>query len=374
MEQSPGQSDIKTGKTVKIIVTGGAGFIGSSFLLKCVQAFPEHTFINVDALTYAGNPFNLSLIADAENYAFEHVDITSLPMLQGIFSKWAPDAVIHFAAESHVDRSLVGPAAFVQTNIIGTFNLLECCRDHWLSGKKNPLPGKSGQPLYYYRFHHVSTDEVFGSLGDDGQFTETTPYDPSSPYSASKAGSDHLVRAYQRSYNLNTSMTNCSNNYGPRHFPEKLIPLMILNALEDNPLPVYGKGENVRDWLYVDDHADAIWEVFSKAPSGQTYNVGGDCEMRNVDVVEMICDLVEAKTGKSNRRDLITFVTDRPGHDFRYAMDIRKISTELGWKPKETFASGLEKTVQWYLDNAAWVKNVRSGAYRSWLETNYAAR
>lgn len=363
---------------MKIIVTGGAGFIGSSFLLKCVGKFPEHTFINVDALTYAGNPFNLSSIADSANYAFEHVDITDMPTVKELFVKWNPEAVVHFAAESHVDRSLLGPAAFIQTNIIGTFNLLECCREHWLGEEREAESGerdaKNGEQLFSRRFHHVSTDEVFGSLGDDGQFTETTPYDPSSPYSASKAGSDHLVRAYQRSYGLNTSMTNCSNNYGPRHFPEKLIPLMILNALEDKPLPVYGKGTNVRDWLYVDDHADAIWEVFSRAESGQTYNVGGDCEMPNLAVVEMICDLVEEKTGKANRRDLITFVKDRPGHDFRYAMDISKIHTDLGWTPKETFASGLAKTVQWYLDNSQWVESVRSGDYRRWLEVNYAAR
>ncbi|MDT8390554.1 MAG: dTDP-glucose 4,6-dehydratase [Lentisphaeria bacterium] len=359
---------------MNIIVTGGAGFIGSSFLLKCVRDFPEHMFINVDALTYAGNPFNLSSIAAAANYAFEHADITDLPALRKIFAAWEPDAVIHFAAESHVDRSLVGPAAFVRTNVIGTFHLLECCRERWLGKETAPARAGDTRPMWYHRFHHVSTDEVFGSLGDDGKFTETTPYDPSSPYSASKAGSDHLVRAYQRSYGLNTSMTNCSNNYGPRHFPEKLIPLMILNALEGKPLPVYGKGANVRDWLYVDDHADAIWAVFSRAEAGRTYNVGGDCEMRNIDVVDMICDLVEKKTGKANRRDLITFVKDRPGHDFRYAMDIAKIRRDLNWRPKETFASGLEKTVQWYLDNPDWVENVRSGDYRRWLETNYAER
>ena len=359
---------------MRIIVTGGAGFIGSSFLLKCVREFSEHTFINVDALTYAGNPFNLSTIADAPNYAFEHVDITDLTALRGVFLRWNPDAVVHFAAESHVDRSLLGPAAFIQTNIMGTFHLLECCRDQWLGGDTGSEPPAETAPVYYHRFHHVSTDEVFGSLGDEGQFTETTPYDPSSPYSASKAGSDHLVRAYQRSYGLNATITNCSNNYGPRHFPEKLIPLMILNALEDKPLPVYGEGTNVRDWLYVDDHADAIWEVFSRAAAGKTYNVGGACEMRNLDVVEMICDLVEAKAGKAGRRDLITFVKDRPGHDFRYAMDIRKISADLDWSPKETFASGLAKTVQWYLDNPDWVETVRSGDYRNWLEQNYGKR
>lgn len=386
-----------------IFVTGGAGFIGANFLHRLVPRFPEHTFVNVDVLTYAGNPLSLAAVATCANYAFEQIDIRDYTALAELFAKWCPEAVIHFAAESHVDRSLVGPAAFVQTNIVGTFNLLECCRQQWLGSRKGAqgsspgdvCPGVSQagvKTTALHRFHHISTDEVYGSLGEDGRFTETTAYDPSSPYSASKAGSDHLVRAYARSYGLNVTVTNCSNNYGPRQFPEKLIPLMILNAAERKPLPVYGEGANVRDWLYVDDHCDAIWEVFTRAPAGSTYNVGGDCEMRNLEVVEWICDLVAeyeqtdrsvpgiaagtkaSIATRSELRELITFVKDRPGHDYRYAMDISRITAELGWRPRETFASGLRKTIAWYLGNPEWVAAVRSGDYRSWLETNYSDR
>jgi dTDP-glucose 4,6-dehydratase len=367
-----------------ILVTGGAGFIGANFLRKHVPRFPEHTFVNVDALTYAGNPLSLAAVAECANYAFEHRDITDPEAVRAVFESWKPDAVVHFAAESHVDRSLLGPGAFVLTNVVGTFNLLDCGRNHWAPKAAAEQGAREGEPGHQ-RFHHVSTDEVYGSLGDDGKFRETTAYDPSSPYSASKAGSDHLVRAYHRSYGLNVTITNCSNNYGPRQFPEKLIPLMILNALEGKALPVYGKGANIRDWLYVDDHSEAIWEVFTKAPAGATYNVGGDCEMRNIDVVEMICDIVEEQCRnpaapdafhplKTHPRELITFVKDRPGHDFRYAMDISKIGRDLNWTPKETFDSGIRKTVQWYMENPEWVEAVRSGEYRNWLQANYDNR
>jgi dTDP-glucose 4,6-dehydratase len=270
---------------------------------------------------------------------------------------------VHFAAESHVDRSLVGPSDFVQANIVGTFNLLECCRSCWAD--------TSGR-----RFHHVSTDEVYGSLGPTGAFKETTPYDPSSPYSASKAASDHLVRAYHRSYGLPVTISNCSNNYGPRQFPEKLIPLMILNALEGKALPVYGDGQNVRDWLYVDDHCDAIWSILEGGEAGETYNIGGECEKTNLDVVRLICRLVAEETGRqpAETEELITFVKDRPGHDFRYAMDITRIRNALGWSPAETFETGLRKTVKWYLTNADWVAQIRSGEYLDWIETNYGDR
>jgi dTDP-glucose 4,6-dehydratase len=347
---------------MKILVTGGAGFIGANFLNLLVPRHPEHQFINLDALTYAANLKSLEGIAKAPNYAFEHVDLADFAAVQSVFDKHAPELVVHFAAESHVDRSISGPRAFLRANVEGTFNLLEACRAHW----------QPGQGL----FHHVSTDEVYGSLGDTGYFTEETRYDPSSPYSASKAASDHLVRAYIRTFKLNAKITNCSNNYGPLQFPEKLIPLMISNILERKPLPVYGKGANVRDWLYVTDHCEAIWTVIQHGALGETYNIGGHNEQKNLDVVYKLIAIVAAETGSDQKEleKLVTFVTDRPGHDARYAIDAGKLLRELGWKPKETFETGLAKTVRWYLENKAWVESVRSGDYRKWIEQNYASR
>jgi len=346
-----------------ILVTGGCGFIGANFLNLFVRSRPEHSFVNVDKLTYAGNPRSVEGIADAPNYHFVRADICDADALREVFERHAPDWIIHFAAESHVDRSIRGPRAFLDTNVMGTFNLLETCRAVWKS-----FDGRL--------FHHVSTDEVFGSLGSEGAFKETTPYDPSSPYSASKAASDHLVRAYHRTFGLPIKLTNCSNNYGPYQFPEKLIPLMTLNALEGKSLPVYGKGENVRDWLYVEDHCEAIMTVAERGRAGETYNIGGGSERSNIEVVYAICDAIAAETGRAvaELRALITFVTDRPGHDFRYAMDPSKITDELGWRPRETFETGLRKTVRWYLENSSWVDGVRTGAYREWIETNYAGR
>jgi dTDP-glucose 4,6-dehydratase len=347
---------------MKILVTGGAGFIGSNFLNLLVPRCPEHAFVNADTLTYAANLSNLAPIAAARNYALERVDIGDAAAVNALFERQKPELVIHFAAESHVDRSIVGPKDFIRTNIEGTFNLLEACRKQW-----KPNTGL---------FHHVSTDEVYGSLGAEGLFTEETRYDPSSPYSASKASSDHLVRAYARTYGMRTRITNCSNNYGPYQFPEKLIPLMILNCLERKPLPVYGKGENVRDWLYVADHCEAIWRVIESGKDGQTYNIGGNNEVKNIDVVRTICQSVaeQTKVAKAELEGLVTYVQDRPGHDLRYAIDASKIRRELGWEPKESFATGLKKTVAWYLDNPAWVAEVRSGEYRKWLELNYGTR
>ncbi len=347
---------------MRIVVTGGAGFIGSNFLNLLVPRHPEHTFINVDALTYAANLKNLVGIDKLPNYVFERVDIAEFDAVDALFKKYSPELVVHFAAESHVDRSIKGPRAFLRANVEGTFNLLEACRAHW----------EVGQGL----FHHVSTDEVYGSLGDSGYFTEETRYDPSSPYSASKAASDHLVRAYARTFKLKTKVTNCSNNYGPLQFPEKLIPLMITNIVERKPLPVYGKGENVRDWLYVTDHCEAIWTVIEHGKVGETYNIGGHNELKNIDVVKRLIQIVaeETKSDEQELLKLITYVTDRPGHDQRYAIDASKLSRDLGWKPKETFESGIRKTVRWYLENTAWVEEVRSGDYRKWIEHNYGAR
>ena len=349
---------------MKIMVTGGAGFIGSNFLNLFVPCHPEHYFINLDKLTYAANPLNLSALEDQANYSFEQADITDYDQLLQLFEKYEPDLVVHFAAESHVDRSIHGPSEFIQSNIIGTFNLLEACRDFWSSGSGNKL------------FLHVSTDEVYGSLGAEGLFTEQTAYDPSSPYSASKASSDHLVRAYHRTYDLPALITNCSNNYGPYQFPEKLIPLMILNALEGKPLPVYGKGENVRDWLYVEDHCRALWTVIEKGLPGETYNIGGNSEKRNIDIVNQICEILAEEIDRDPQqlKDLITFVQDRPGHDMRYAIDATKIKKELGWEPQESFLKGLQKTIRWYLDNRDWVESIQSGAYKNWIETNYGKR
>ncbi len=343
-----------------IFVTGGAGFIGSNFLNYSVHLKPDLNFINIDGLTYAANLNNLQKVDLLPNYQFENVSITDYDALAILFRKYNPDIVIHFAAESHVDRSIQGPSAFIETNICGTFNLLENCRKHWVN-----LSGKL--------FHHVSTDEVYGSLGSTGYFTETTAYDPSSPYSASKASSDHLVRAYHRTYGLPVKVTNCSNNYGPYQFPEKLIPLMIINALEGKPLPVYGDGSNIRDWLYVEDHIHAIWAVIEKGEVGETYNIGGGNEIKNIDLVNMICEILDEETDQKSEdlKKLITFIKDRPGHDQRYAIDSNKISDNLGWQPKESFASGLRKTIRWYLDNSEWVAAVKTGDYKIWLNQNY---
>lgn len=347
---------------MKILVTGGAGFIGANFLNLLVPRHGEHHFINLDKLTYAGNPLSLSAIENASNYELTVVDIVDYDAVDAVFVKHQPELVVHFAAESHVDRSISGPAPFIKSNIEGTFNLLEACRKHW----------KPGEGL----FHHVSTDEVYGSLGDTGMFTETTRYDPSSPYSASKAASDHLVRAYNRTFGIPMKLTNCSNNYGPYQFPEKLIPLMILNAKERKPLPVYGEGLNVRDWLYVTDHCEAIWKVIGEGKVGETYNIGGHNEVRNIDVVKTICKVVAELTGSdaAELEGLITYVKDRPGHDMRYAIDADKIKADLGWVPKETFETGLRRTVQWYLDNTEWIETVRTGEYRNWIEKNYDKR
>lgn len=347
---------------MKVIVTGGAGFIGSNFLNLFVPRFAEHQFVNVDKLTYAANPNNLQPIAACDNYRLEPLDIVDGAAIDALFGREQPDLVVHFAAESHVDRSIVGPGDFVRTNIDGTFNLLEACRKHWAPG----------QGL----FQHVSTDEVYGSLGSDGLFTETTRYDPSSPYSASKAASDHLVRAYGRTYGMRVRLTNCSNNYGPYQFPEKLIPLMLLNCLERKPLPIYGDGLNVRDWLYVTDHCEAIWRVVEAGKDGETYNIGGNNEMANIEVVRLLCALASELTGTAEAEltSLIAFVSDRPGHDQRYAIDASKIARELDWRPRETFETGLRKTVRWYLDNPAWLAQVRSGEYRKWLSQNYGSR
>ena len=343
---------------MRFIVTGGAGFIGSA-VVRHLIADTRHEVLTLDKLTYAGNLDNLAAVADDPRYRFERADICDPSAIRRIFEDYRPDLVMHLAAESHVDRSIDGPGTFIETNVNGTFVLLEAARRHWA--------GLQGEAKARFRFHHVSTDEVFGSLGAEGLFHENSPYQPNSPYSASKAASDHLARAWHHTYGLPTVASNCSNNYGPYHFPEKLIPLVILNALEGKPLPVYGTGANVRDWLYVEDHARALVEIATRGVVGESYNVGGWNERRNIDVVEAICDLVEEMAPSKAigaRRKLITFVTDRPGHDGRYAIDASKIKRELGWEPRETFESGLRKTVRWYLDNPAWWGRIRSGVYR----------
>jgi dTDP-glucose 4,6-dehydratase len=339
-----------------ILVTGGAGFIGSA-LVRYLIAHTEHTVVNVDALTYAGNLDSLASVAGHPRYRFEHADITDAAALRRVFDAHAPDAVMHLAAESHVDRSIDGPGAFVHTNLVGTYLLLQEALRAWRES--------TGARRERFRFLHVSTDEVFGSLGDEGAFTEDTPYDPRSPYSATKAGSDHLARAWHHTYGLPVLVTNCSNNYGPYQFPEKLIPLMILKGLAGEPLPVYGTGANVRDWLYVDDHARALVRVLEQGQVGRSYNIGGATELRNLDVVHAICELLDARVPLGRpRREQVVFVADRPGHDHRYAMDIRRIGAELGWRPSETFATGLAATVAWYLANRPWWERIRSGAYR----------
>lgn len=362
-----------------ILVTGGAGFIGSNFALQWC-AHTDEPVLNLDALTYAGNLANLQSLAGSPQHVFVQGDIRDSALLNRLFAEYKPRAVVHFAAESHVDRSILGPEAFVETNVVGTFRLLEAARTYW--------SGLDEAAKAAFRFLHVSTDEVYGTLGpNDPAFSETTPYAPNSPYSASKAGSDHLVRAYQHTYGLPTLTTNCSNNYGPYHFPEKLIPLMIVNALAGKPLPVYGDGRQIRDWLYVEDHCAAIRRVLEAGKPGETYNVGGWNEKANIDIVQTVCALLDelapapdcgvrdARSGAPLARyaELITHVTDRPGHDRRYAIDARKLERELGWKPAETFETGIRKTVQWYLANQEWVAAVQDGSYRDWVQTQYGA-
>ncbi len=350
----------------KLIVTGGAGFIGSNFILKQLQD-KSFSVVNLDKLTYAGNLHNLESVSEHPRYQFVRGDIADRELVRRTLIEHRPAAIVHFAAESHVDRSIRGPEDFIQTNVNGTFALLEETRAYW-----SELPQADRQA---FRFLHVSTDEVFGSLGpDDPPFSETTQYAPNSPYAASKAASDHIVRAYQHTYGLPTLTTNCSNNYGPFQFPEKLIPLMILNARNGKPLPVYGDGKNVRDWLFVEDHCDAISVVLSRGRTGETYNIGGWNEKQNIEIVNTICDLVDESSAplQKPRRELITYVKDRPGHDRRYAMNATKIEHELGWKPKETFETGIQKTVRWYLEHEDWIKDVTSGTYRQWIETHYS--
>ncbi|WFP97951.1 dTDP-glucose 4,6-dehydratase [Acinetobacter sp. ANC 7201] len=353
---------------MKILVTGGAGFIGSAVVRHIVQD-TDNTVLNVDKLTYAGNLESLAKVADNPRYQFSQTDICDRAALDQLFQAFQPDAVMHLAAESHVDRSITGPAAFIETNIIGTYQLLEAARHYW----NGLVEDKKAE----FRFHHISTDEVYGDLeGTEDLFLETTPYTPSSPYSASKASSDHLVRAWHRTYGLPVVLTNCSNNYGPYHFPEKLIPLVILNALAGKPLPVYGNGAQIRDWLYVEDHARALYKVVTEAAVGETYNIGGHNEQKNIDVVKAICELLEELApnkpeGVQNYQDLITYVTDRPGHDLRYAIDASKIKQDLGWVPQESFETGLRKTVEWYLNNQEWVEHIQSGEYQNWIQQQY---
>ncbi len=345
-----------------MLVTGGCGFIGSNFIRYLLDESDfEGRVVNMDNLTYAGNPENLREIEEkyGDRYVFVKADICDKGRMDGLFDEYHLDSVCHLAAESHVDRSIVGPGAFIQTNIVGTFNLLEAARSH---------------QAQLELFHHISTDEVFGSLGKEGLFMETTPYRPNSPYSASKASSDHLVRAYHETYGLPVTISNCSNNYGPYQFPEKLIPLVILNAMEDKSLPMYGDGLNVRDWLYVRDHCTAVWTIMKNGKKGETYNIGGNHEMENIRIMETLCDLIDvlpSMKGKPSRRTLITYVKDRLGHDRRYAIDAGKLKKDLGWTPEESFQSGIEKTLTWYLSHQAWIDRVRSGAYQDWIRDHY---
>lgn len=357
-----------------ILVTGGCGFIGSNFVRLALESLPDSRIVNLDKLTYAGNLANLAGLNDDQRYKFVHGDICDNELLDKLFADEQIDTVVHFAAESHVDRSIEGPAAFIQTNIVGTFALLETARKFWLSRDA----GHGMREAECCRFLHVSTDEVYGSLGETGFFEETTPYDPRSPYSASKASSDHLVSAYYHTYSLPTLMTNCSNNYGPYHFPEKLIPLIINNALNGKDLPVYGDGKNVRDWLYVVDHCRAILQVLRKGRTGETYNVGGNSEKKNIEVVETVCDILDQKVGPLDngqpRRSLIRFVKDRAGHDRRYAIDASKLKNELGWEPSVTFEAGIRMTIDWYLDNTEWLACVLDGSYQEYYARMYEGR
>lgn len=348
----------------KIIITGGAGFIGSHVVRRFVTTYPDYEIINLDKLTYAGNLANLKDIEEKSNYRFIKGDITDAEFIDDLFATEKPDAVIHLAAESHVDRSISSPIEFVLTNVVGTVNLLNAARTHWEGAYDK------------HRFYHVSTDEVYGALGDTGMFTEETSYDPHSPYSASKASSDHFVRAYHDTYGLDTVISNCSNNYGSHHFPEKLIPLAIYNIKNNRPLPVYGKGENVRDWLWVVDHARAIDVIFHQAASGKTYNIGGHNEWKNIDLIQLLCSIMDRKLGRAEGESakLITFVKDRAGHDLRYAIDAEKLKRDLGWEPSLQFEEGLEKTVDWYLANEDWLQDVTSGHYQQYYEAQYTKR
>jgi dTDP-glucose 4,6-dehydratase len=346
---------------MRLLITGGAGFIGSHVVRRLVKTYQQYSIVNLDALTYAGNLANLSDVQNEPNYRFVKGDITDKEFIQQLFRDEQFDGVIHLAAESHVDRSITGPDAFIQTNVVGTANLLNAAVESW----KGQMEGK--------RFYHVSTDEVFGSLGPEGMFSETTAYDPRSPYSASKAASDHLVRAYHHTFGLPVVISNCSNNYGSHHFPEKLIPLIIHNIKNKRPLPVYGKGENIRDWLWVEDHARAIDVIFHQGRSGETYCIGGNNEWKNIDVVKLLCRLMDAKLGRAagESEQLITYVTDRPGHDARYAIDASKLKNELGWEPTQPFESLLSQTIDWYLANESWLEQVTSGSYRLYYEQQY---
>ncbi len=341
-----------------ILITGGAGFIGSALARHLIEE-SEHRVVVLDALTYAGNLSSLAPVTGSDRFRFVRGDICDRALVESLIADVRPDIIAHLAAESHVDRSIDGPAAFIETNIVGTFTMLSAATDYW---RALPDPDKAG-----FRFHHISTDEVFGALGDEGFFTETSPYDPRSPYSASKAGSDHLVSAWHHTYGLPTLVTNCSNNYGPYHFPEKLIPLMIIKCIAGEPLPVYGRGDNIRDWLFVDDHVRALRTVFEKGVAGESYMVGGNNERTNLQVVEVICDTldgIEPRADGRSYREQINFVTDRPGHDFRYAIDAGKLQSELGWAPRENFESGMARTIRWYLDNRDWWQDILSGRYR----------
>jgi dTDP-glucose 4,6-dehydratase len=363
-------------KLHNILITGGAGFIGCNFIRVLLEKTPDFSgkIINLDVLTYAGNKTSLADIeakfgtGAGARYVFEHGDICDRSFVESIFKKYNIDTVVHFAAESHVDRSILGPEAFVKTNVMGTFALLDVARNAWKSDE-----GKIKQGVL---FHHISTDEVYGSLGDSGFFTETTPYDPRSPYSASKASSDHLVMAYNHTYGLPITLSNCSNNYGPYQFPEKLIPLMILNMLEGKPLPVYGDGKNIRDWLYVEDHNLAVWEIMKNGKAGETYNIGGENEWENIKLLNVLIDIVsdKAKLDADKVRSTIQYIKDRPGHDRRYAIDCSKLKRELNWKQTVNFEEGLSRTVDWYLENFKWIEDILSGAYKSWIDKNYEKR